>query len=142
MLVAAAGINERLTYTNLLGVYMLSAAYQFNKSGRHKFSAGTDIFYDQNYQEDRIERTGEPFRGADKLRISARVGYAYNVGRISFPVEVGYYVWQRESTDGNLVNRIGVRYYSESGLVLHFGLRSHVAVAYNFEFGAGYVFGI
>jgi hypothetical protein len=38
------------------------------------------------------------------------------------------------------VSRIGVRYYSKSGLIAHFGLRTHFAVAYDFEYGLGYRF--
>ena len=57
---------------------------------------------------------------------------------MSFPFEVGYYIFQRSATDGLLVNRLGVRYYMANGLVAHFGLRTHIAVAYNFEFGLGY----
>jgi hypothetical protein len=138
MFFAAAGVNERLTNTELLQVYVVSAAYQRNVGNQHKFSGGLDFFYDENFQIDHELRTHEQLTGFDRLRVSARVGYSYNVGRISFPFEVGYYIFQKDSPDGNIVNRIGVRYYGAKGLVAHFGMRSHLAVAYNFEFGLGY----
>lgn len=139
---AAAGVNERLTYTELLRVYVVSAAYQRNLGNKHKLSAGVDLFYDENYNQDHFFRTGADFSGSDRFRVSARIGYSYNVGRISFPFETGYYILQRLAPDGYIVNRIGVRYYGRRGFVVHFGLRSHIAVAYNFEFGAGYRLGV
>ena len=74
------------------------------------------------------------------MRVSARLGYSYNIGHISLPIEMGYYVFQKSKPDGYVVSRIGVRYYSKSGIVAHFGLRTHFAVAYNFEYGLGYRF--
>ena len=53
---------------------------------------------------------------------------------------MGYYAFQKAKPDGYVVSRIGVRYYSKSGVVAHFGLRTHFAVAYNFEYGLGYRF--
>jgi hypothetical protein len=78
--------------------------------------------------------------GIDKLRLSARLGYSYNLGRISFPIELGYYAMQKANPDGFIVSRIGVRYYTASGLVVHYGLRTHFGVAYCFEYGLGYRF--
>lgn len=138
VMVAAAGMNERLTYTELHNCYLLSVAYQRNVKNVHKYSAGLDFFYDENYLADYMITNQNKLQGADRLRIAARLGYSYNVGRISFPVELGYYIFQRKSTDGLFVNRIGLRYYASNGLVGHFGLRTHFAVAYNFEFGLGY----
>ncbi len=61
---------------------------------------------------------------------------------MSFPLELGYYVYQKVNRDAVIVSRVGVRYYMANNLVAHFGLRTHFAVAYNFEFGLGYRFGL
>ena len=74
--------------------------------------------------------------------MSIKLGYSYNVGRLSFPFEVGYYFFQKTKPDELIVNRLGVRYYSKTGLIAHFGLRTHFAVAYNFEYGLGYRFSL
>ena len=60
------------------------------------------------------------------------------MGRISFPIEMGVYLRQLTEPDGLFFHRLGVRYFGKNGLVLAFGMRSHFAVAYNFEFGVGY----
>lgn len=137
---AALGVNQRDVNSEHLSTFVLSAAYQRNVRNTHKFSAGIDLFYDENYFIDYQNELGTEPQGIEKLRIGARIGYSYNVGRISFPIEVGYYAFQKAKPDGNIYSRIGVRYYSSSGIIAQFGLRTHFAVAYTFEYGLGYRF--
>jgi hypothetical protein len=140
MTFAAVGFNQRGIADKELKTLVISAAYQRNLRNTHKFSAGLDFFYDQNYSIDYENTLLTQPKGVDKFRLSARLGYSYNVGRISFPIEVGCYVFQKVNPDAIVVSRLGVRYYARSGLVAHFGLRTHFAVAYNFEYGLGYRF--
>lgn len=137
---ASIGFNQREVYGKELDVFTVSAAYQRNVRNTHKFTAGVDVYYDQNYQYDYENKFEKKAEGADRLRIVAKLGYAYNIGRVSFPIEMGYYVFQKAQPDGFVMTRIGVRYYTRSGLMAQFGLRTHFAVAYNFEYGLGYRF--
>jgi hypothetical protein len=137
---AAIGFNQRYIATNELKTFVFSLTYQRNVRNTHKFSAGFDAYYDQNYFLDYETKLSKEPQGFDKVRVSARVGYSYNVGRISFPIEMGYYLFQKVQPDGFIVSRIGVRYYTACGLIAHFGLRTHFAVAYTFEYGLGYRF--
>jgi hypothetical protein len=140
LIYAAPGLNQRYVATEELSTLVVTAAYQRNVRNTHKFSAGIDFFYDKNYMMDyEAEFEKEP-KGIDRARIAAKVGYSYNAGRVSFPIEVGYYIFQRSKPDGFIVSRLGVRYYSKSGIVATFGLRTHFAVAYTFEYGLGYRF--
>lgn len=134
----AEGINERSINSPKIHTTVFSAAYQRNVRNTHKFSFGADVFFDQNYQIDYEDKFNTEPSGINKTRISVRAGYSYNIGRISLPIEVGYYVYQKVNPDAMIVSRLGVRYYADNGLVLLFGMRSHFAVAYNFEFGVGY----
>jgi hypothetical protein len=136
----AIGFNQREIATPDMKVITVSGAYQRNVRNTHKFSAGVDLFYDENYHVDYEERFLKKATGFDQMRVSVRLGYSYNFGRISLPIEMGYYAFQKTKPDGYVVSRIGVRYYSKSGVVAHFGLRTHFAVAYNFEYGLGYRF--
>ncbi len=138
MLVASTGFTRRIHNGEMLPCNMLSLSYQRNVRNTHKFSAGLDCFYDANYQIDYYNKFNTYPQGMQQLRMSVRLGYSYNAGRISFPVELGYYVYQTYVPDATIVSRLGIRYYSKSGLVAHFGLRTHYAVAYNFEYGLGY----
>jgi hypothetical protein len=137
----APGFNQKQVNTPTIRTYVASVAYQRNLRNTHKFSAGIDVFYDENYIDDYQKHFNSPAEGINRLRISARVGYSYNVGKLSFPMEIGYYLLQKYNPDADMVSRIGVRYYANSGFVTHFGLRTHFAIAYNFEFGIGYRLG-
>lgn len=135
---ASIGFNERGINTPEMKSYLFSTSYQRNVRNTHKFSFGFDFLYDQNYQIDLQEHLGTAYNTADRMRLAARVGYSYNVGRLSFPIEVGYYAFQKINPDGKIISRLGVRYYFQNGLMANFGLRTHFAVAYTFEYGLGY----
>jgi hypothetical protein len=140
LIYGAFGLNQREVAAPETYCGLLSFAYQRNVRNTHKFGAGIDLFYDQNYIYDQTQKFNATPAGLNNLRIAAKLCYSYNLGRISFPFEVGYYVFQKAEPDGFLVSRIGMRYYSPVGLVVSAGLRTHFAVAYDFEYGIGYRF--
>lgn len=134
----ALGFNQRSITSELSKSILFSSSFQRNLNNLHKFSLGLDFFYDEIYLMDYQNEFSKKLNGLEQLRISSKLGYSYNVGRISFPIELGYYIFQKNNFDALIVSRVGLRYYSSSGLIGHFGLRTHFAVAYNFEFGLGY----
>ena len=138
----AIGFNQKQIASPILKTFVYSFAYQRNLRNSHKYVLGIDVFYDQNYLIDYENVFKNKAQGIDQLRMSIKLGYSYNVGRLSFPFEVGYYFFQKTNPDELIVNRLGVRYYSKTGLIAHFGLRTHFAVAYNFEYGLGYRFSL
>ena len=142
ILFTAIGFNQKYIASPILKTFVYSFAYQRNLRNSHKYVLGIDVFYDQNYLIDYENVFKNKAQGIDQLRMSIKLGYSYNVGRLSFPFEVGYYFFQKTKPDELIVNRLGVRYYSKTGLIAHFGLRTHFAVAYNFEYGLGYRFSL
>ena len=141
-LACAYGFNRRGINTDMLKSFMLSTSVVRNIKNAHSFSAGLDVLYDQSYQIDIREHLGRDAEGMETVRIAARLGYAYNIGRVSLPIEIGAYAYQKINPDAILVSRLGVRYFDKSGLIVSFGLRTHYAVAYTFEYGLGYCFGV
>ena len=139
---AAAGYNQREVASDFYYCGLLSAEYHRNLRNTHKFGFGVDVFVDQNYLQDQLVEFKESAKGMDNFRIAAKICYSYNVGRVSFPIDVGYYVHQKISPDGNIVSRIGMKYYHPNGFVGSIGLRTHFAVAYDFEYGIGYRFNL
>ena len=138
----AIGFNQKYIASPILKTFVYSFAYQRNLRNSHKYVLGIDVFYDQNYLIDYENVFKNKAQGIDQLRMSIKLGYSYNVGRLSFPFELGYYFFQKTNPDELIVNRLGVRYYSKTGLIAQFGLRTHFAVAYNFEYGLGYRFSL
>jgi hypothetical protein len=138
----AFGYNQREVDADHYYCALFSAEYHFNKRNTHKFGFGTDVFIDQNYLIDYKQDLGRSATGLDNTRITAKFCYSYNIGRISFPVDIGYYVYEKTHPDGPVCSRIGVKYYTSSNLVFSVGLRTHFAVAYDFEYGIGYRFNL
>jgi len=137
---ASFGYNQREVATPLLYNFHYTIAWQYNVRNTHKFGIGADMFVDQNYLIDYKQELKTEAKGFDNTRVALKFCYSYNLGRISFPFETGVYVFQKVKPDGPVVSRIGVRYYSQCGLVASVGLRTHFAVAYDFEYGLGYRF--
>lgn len=137
---ASIGFNQREVNLNRKMCYMWAAYYQRNIRNTHKFGLGLNVFYDENYLIDYENSNLDPSKTIDKSRMSLNFVYAYNIGRISIPTEVGYYFLAKANADGPVVTRISVNYYAKNGLLVHAGLRTHLAVAYNFEYGLGYRF--
>ncbi len=137
-LYAAAGFNQREINQQHLYSYSVNFLYQRNVRNTHKWSAGVSLFADQNYLNDYKAINNNEGNGLNMLRAAVMVGYSYNIGRLSIPLETGYYFYDKVGPDGRITSKLSLRYYAKNGLVVHMGLRTHFAVAYNFEYGLGY----
>jgi len=133
----AYGVNDGEIHGRKQLVSTWSFEYHYNHRNTHKFGVGFDVYYEENYVKD-LQLAGYDAALFDKLRYGPKLCYSYNVGPISFPLEMGCYLRQLTDPDGWLYHRLGVRYYGKKGLMINFGMRSHWAVAYNFDYGIGY----
>lgn len=139
----AVGFNEHEPpggpkyFCNTFGVN-----YYYNVRNTSKWGGGIDVSYDtQNKYH--LETSGHPSTSwTDLLQLGVKVCYAYNVGRISFPIEMGYYAVSKPREDGPVYHRIGIRHYCKNGLILNFTMKSHWAVAAHFDYGVGYRFSV
>jgi hypothetical protein len=116
----------------------LSLGYNYNKRNTHKFGFGFDMFYEQNYVKDLKAAEMSTDNALQRMRYGPKIAYSYNIGSISLPIEMGMYVNQPIKPDGSFYHKIGIRYMGPKGFMLAFGLRTHFAVAYDFDLGIGY----
>ncbi len=114
--------------------------YYYNKKNTHKYGAGLDVSYDtQNKYH--LETSRRPANSwTDLLQLGVKLCYSYNIGRVSLPIEMGYYAISKPKEDGPIFHRIGIRYFCKNGLMLNATMKSHWAVAAHFDFGLGYRF--
>lgn len=138
--IGAFGINETepaggpkyLAQSYLIGYY-------FNKRNTHKFGVGLDAFYCQSVIYDIFNLDSTVYTNKAKyIQLGVRGSYSYNIGRFSFPIEFGRYLYTNYKEDGMFYHRIGVRYYTPNNIIFTFSLKTHWAVAHYFEYGAGY----
>lgn len=118
------------------------ANYYYNVRNTHKWGGGIDISYDtQNAYH--LETSGNPSNNwTDLMQLGVKFCYAYNIGRISLPIEMGYYAVSKPKEDGPIFHRIGIRHYCKNGLIINFTMKSHWAVAAHFDYGIGYRFSV
>ncbi len=118
--------------------HTLSLNYFYNKSDKNKFGAGADLYYEELYLKDLQEKNFPADNAIDKVRLGIKLCYSYNIGRISLPFETGIYAGAKINPEGLIFSRIGVRYTTKNGIMILFGLKTHLGVAYHFDYGIGY----
>jgi hypothetical protein len=101
-----------------------------------------DVFYNPAnkiniYQEDSIV-----ISDAENIQLGLKIGWTYNIGNLSLPLEMGYYLKSMYTSDGPVYHRIGMRYYFKNNIFASLTLKSHWARADFFEYGLGYRFPI
>lgn len=140
--IIALGINENeppggakfLSQSYTLG-------YNFKKRNTHKFGAGLDVFYCQSIKQELVEIDSIKLKSnLNYAQLGGRIGYSYVIGKLSLPIELGYYLYSQYKANGMFYHRIGFRYHFDNNLILTFALKSHWAVAHYFEYGIGYRF--
>ena len=119
-----------------------SVSYFYNIKNKHKIGMGVDVFYNPGNIE---LLNGEKIKLSSNLQniqTGIKIGYAYNIGRLSIPVEVGYYVISKYKEESPCYQRFGVRYYFKNNIVALITLKMYLISAYNLEFGVGYKIGL
>lgn len=113
--------------------------YYYKKRNTHKFGGGLDVFYCQSIKQELIEKDSILLKNnLSYLQLGGRFSYSYVIGKLSLPVELGYYLHSKFKGNGMFYHRIGFRYQFNNNLILTFALKSHWAVAHYFEYGIGY----
>ena len=133
------GVNDNYPPGNSkMNAYTFSLNYFYNVRNTSKLGLGTDVYYEESYLRE-LDQYNQTYPNAiDKLRIGLKFCYSYNVGRISLPIEIGYYVLSKKNEDGPVFHRFGIRYTGKKGLVVQLGVKTHWAIAYHFDMGLGY----
>lgn len=116
-----------------------SAAFYHNIRNTAKIGAGLDIYYnDAIWQQLKQDTTRHFSSKLQNIQVGVKIAYAYNIGRLSLPLEMGYYVFSNDKSSGLFFHRIGMRYYFKNDFVAILSLKTNWAVANYFEFGVGY----
>lgn len=138
LLWAAIGENQVDVLGKKYFAQNYSATFYHNLRNTHKFGLGLEACYNPAnlymLKTDQVPMSSN----LENIQGGIKLAYSYNAGRLSFPVEMGYYVYTKFTDDGAFFHRIGMRYYLKNNFVVIATLKTHWAVANYFEFGAGY----
>ncbi len=138
LLWGALGVNQVEVKGKIYIAQNYSGTLYTNVRNTHKFGAGLEICYNPANRYV-LELDSIPL-SSDFLntQVGFKMAYCYNAGRMSFPVEMGCFLYSKFKEDGLFFHRIGLRYYFKNNFVALFTLKTHWAIANYFEFGAGY----
>lgn len=96
------------------------------------YGAGIDVMYDRSLQK-RDPELNSP------VRLALVGAYEIQFGRLSIPLQLGFYAVDPFKKDLFMYSRIGWRYRVGKRLILNMTLKSHMAVADYAEAGFGYI---
>jgi hypothetical protein len=136
---ASIGINSisRIDQTKYFSE-VLSVNLERFKGNKSKWNTGFEIVYSgSRLQEIRRDTSIHNYQDIENTQLGVKIGYAFVVGRISLPVEMGAFVYSKPM-DGVFFHRIGIRYQFSDHFIACVTLKTQWAVAYFFEWGIGY----
>ena len=76
----------------------------------------------------------------DILQAGVKISYAFNINKLSVPVDFGMYFFKKQEFNGPFFHRIGFRYLVTKHIITNVTLLTHWAKADYFEWGIGYQF--
>ncbi len=145
LLFAGIGVNEVEPPTGKkLFAVTVGINYYYNLHQNQQMGVGTDMFYEESLAHElRKNDTDKVILNFNNtVSNGIKISYAYNFGRLTPFIEMGIYTYTAtgQLPNGRFYHRLGCRYYFKNHLVAHFSLKTHFAVAYHIEVGAGYRF--
>ena len=108
-------------------------------SRKHKWGGGLDLMYSDALKH-KLADDGVDASFVQNMQPGAKVAYELVVGRVSFPIEMGVYIYSRYKNFVPVFNRFAVHYLVNDHLLFNFAIKTHLARAEYFEYGIGWRF--
>jgi hypothetical protein len=121
------------------GVLNIHSSIMKRTAQKHRWGAGLDLMYSDALRK-KLALEDVHVSVVENLQPGAKVCYELVLGRLSFPIEMGAYLYTRYKLSGPVYNRFAVHYLATDHLLLNVSLKTHFARAEYFEFGMGWKF--
>jgi hypothetical protein len=108
-------------------------------SRKSRWGFGADLMYSQAIRH-KLVYADQPTTVIGAMQPGVKVYYEWVLGRVSFPIEVGYYLYTKYKLNGPVYSRFGSQYLFGRHLFFTADIKTHFARAEYFEFGAGWRF--
>ncbi|MFL5762405.1 MAG: acyloxyacyl hydrolase [Bacteroidia bacterium] len=125
------GGSKYMAYGLMLNSY-------WSKNYKNRFGGGLEISYNNATRHEAIFDTISVVKNTEILQGGAKLGYVFQLDRLSFPIEFGAYFYRSKGNDDLFFHRIGLRYMMNKHFIASVTLLTHWAKADYFEFGFGY----
>lgn len=105
-----------------------------------KFGGGIEFFYNNANQPYLNVDSAYISKNAANFLFGGKISYDFVIAKLSVPVEMGVYAYNKMYNNGPIYHRIGLRYEITKHLIANLSLKTHWAKADYFEWGLGYKF--
>lgn len=116
-----------------VGALQLSVCKQFT----HKYRLGAGLEYNYNTA---LQREVHATDFASLSRIMIGVHNEFLIHRLSIVSVTGVNLYSKATSDGFIMNRLGLRYYFKNKLIANVSLKTYLGQADFFDVGVGYTF--
>jgi len=120
------------------------AEKRLNRTG--SVQLGTELFLSETIKEiipllaNSFSESAKFSEDADYKRIGVFVGYEMYLNKLSLEAQLGAYIYDQYKVNGNLYQRLGLKYYITDIFFGSISLKTHQAKAEALEFGIGVKF--
>ena len=139
--IAVVGFKELETP---LGSRYTVTGLQFNMyrrtSHKNSFGGGVEAAYNEATKKVWMDDSVSNPTFSQIAQVGVKAGYAFNIDKLSLPLEFGVYVFKKQDYNGMFFHRIGFRYMVTKHIMANITLLTHWAKADYFEWGIGYQF--
>ncbi len=116
-----------------VGAVQVSVCKQFT----HKYRLGAGLEYNYNKA---LQREVQATNLVALSRIMIGVNNEFLIHRLSIVSVTGVNLYNKATSDGFIMNRLGLRYYFKNKLIANVSLKTHLGQADFFDVGVGYSF--
>jgi Lipid A 3-O-deacylase (PagL) len=110
----------------------------YAKNYKNKLGAGIEMAYNNATRAELLKDSVFVIKTKNILQAGVKVGYAFSMDRLSFPIDFGVYFYKSEANNDRFFHRIGIRYMVSKHVIANISLLTHWAKADYFEWGIGY----
>lgn len=142
-IILRSGVNESYVIGSGQKPFFHIGTYADKRLNRKSaIQFGTDIFLTLSQKEIiKFKSIAYPESGIttdlDYKRVGVFVGHELFINKISVETQVGYYVYDQLKTDGNVYDRVGMKYYISPKIFAGVGVKTHGFMAEAVEFSVG-----
>lgn len=116
-----------------------SITYYRPKSEARNWRIGGDVFFDRSDPYEQFQReSAHHIKVAKMTEVGLRAGHEFVFGRVCAVTDLGCYLYKATDTKRRFYFSIGLSYSIFKNVVVSNRLKSHLAVADYFQWGAGY----
>lgn len=127
--------------TRRFNIYTGSLLYYFRHNATRNWRIGPEVFLDKTYPYSLFNASSlQHVKPAKMTEIALKVGHEFVFGRVAIVTDLGAYVYRPNDYKKRVYFAIGFNYFFNRGFLAQTRLKSHMAVADYFYWGAGYRF--